>query len=106
MALAGVRMGAELRHCHNDAERATRRGAQPDGDGPRPRDVAGGMARGGGSRRRAPAQGILAPYPSEEMISWPVSSLVAMTRTGSSRSQYNELYAPADAPERRGQGSP
>ena len=24
-----------------------RRGAQPDGDGPRPRDVAGGMARGG-----------------------------------------------------------
>ena len=61
---------------------------------------------GGGSRRRAPAQGILAPYPSEEMISWPVSSLVAMTRTGSSRSQYNELYAPADAPERRGQGSP
>ena len=98
-------MGAELRHCHNDAERAMRRGAQPDGDGPRPRDVAGGMARGDPADARQ-LQGILAPYPSKEMISWPVSSLVAMTRTGSSRSQYNELYAPADAPERRGQGSP
>jgi hypothetical protein len=67
-------VGAQLRYCHNHAERAVRGASQPDAGGPQSRDLAAWLGEEPADARQL--KGLLAPYPSEEMFAWPIGPRV------------------------------
>ena len=78
-------MGAELRHYHDDAERTMRRASQPN---------AGGRETWSAWLGEEPSdvrqfKAMIAPYRSEEMTCWPVS-----TRVGNVKNNDPSLIEP------------
>jgi hypothetical protein len=74
LALAGRRARAQLRDRHHGAERIVRPPAQPHARGSRARGLPAWL--GEEVPDEVQLKSLLAPYPSEGMTCWPVSSRV------------------------------
>jgi hypothetical protein len=72
--LAGGRARAQLHDRHHDAERIARGTSQPDARRTEARSLAAVARRSAG--RRAELKALLAPYPADDMICWPVGARV------------------------------
>jgi putative SOS response-associated peptidase YedK len=74
LALAGRRMGSQLRDHHDRPERALRAAPQPHAGGPETRSLP--VWLGEQPADEGALKALLAPFPSEEMTCWPVSARV------------------------------